>query len=546
MNHTLTLKFSLSLVLVIGSLFSSAQLQQELTHEALHLRTVSFGNPFYPAQIGNPFPTWYKGNIPIKKDDHTNNYLEPQYTDAESKPVAFVSGSKIGISATFDTDFGCFPEGTVLYIRPFVISQVSGGLTFPSVPCVVNSAGNVEYKHITLGLPSPPGQVPIPGPVGSYPAKVSSNEILETDLVQFIENLEIEWKYSVSLPGNYNSTAGTSINKFYVTHKTRDADSGDYSNASPLIQTAVPHTVIAVGCIAANGTSSRSPILTSILAKFSTRKIKKADNNKPLTYYDNWITGCTTTETLLTTEDGQCASWMRFFLDVLYAQGIDVASPNPFNGNQSNYVRATYLPRLDTNSRMPDTPLAFLIKNFTYTLPQTNNQDWVVYDSIGMPFNISNVSEFGITVIPRQTPQVFDSLGFINAPDLYNSLFEGDSFNILKPDQFNVVVADSTGIAGQGENQNPLSFFANHIFVYMNNPLYYDPSYGLVYGRHSINFRLGVSAVLISKMQLKNEILDGFDYNGNNTLEPMVEILIFKIDPKPEEFGSLFEYNLYK
>lgn len=516
-------RFCCCLILIVSSDFISAQVA---IYDALHLESVSFGNPHFDAYVGNPPPVELKGNIPIMFDNHDGIYNEPQYTEFESKPVAFVSGSYVGISATFSVDLECFPPGTKLYNKPTHINPGIAGLYWPVVECEVQPTGAVYYQE--LSLPGLPGA---PQPSSSI-RKVRALFSLIKPLVRF-EDTKLEWKYALN-PSVLNNSAGISENKFYVTHKTRDAESGVYSNASPLVQSPVPHTVLAVGCIAANFTSGENPIISAITSKFSGLEIQRADDGAKLTYYDQWGTNCNNTEGLLTTSDGQCGSWAFFFLDVMYAQGIDVSGIDTQVSNSPfNYYTVRFGERIASNGGNQQNshiiPQGFFIHDYDFELPQTSSP-WVSFNRTNGTVGLSEVSDYGILLVPAQTPSA------LNDPSANEAIMTANNqMNWQTPTNVAEPLIDQTGIIGQGITTNPKSIFTNHQFV-RSKVITYDPSYGISHGRFVSGFLQSVAAVWFNTIITMNEVQDGVDYNGNTILEPMARVLVLYVDPHPENF----------
>jgi len=100
------------------------------------------------------------------------------------------------------------------------------------------------------------------------------------------------------------------MNTLYVTYKTPEL-------VSDQIGYDWFHTLFRVGCESAADLSTDEEIINAIWNKLRTRHILAADNNEPLFYYRTWECQNYTTANLLATNDGQCGSWARFFIDLL-------------------------------------------------------------------------------------------------------------------------------------------------------------------------------------------------------------------------------------
>lgn len=497
--------------------------QQEPVYESLQVQSVSFGNPYFAATFPLRPPVEFRGNIPIMKDNHDEQYTEPQYTDSGSKPVAFVSGSRVGISATFIADLNCFPSGTELYIKPSIASA-PGGVLFPVRKCIVTQSGIVEYRESPLLIPGGSHSVLTP--------KVASSLLL-TDRMVSASQLEAVWRYSLS-PSVLNSTAGRSTNKFYTTYKTRDAESGVYSNSSPLHQSPLPHTVIAVGCEAANRISSENPILSAITAKFSGLSIQSADDGSPLTYYENWTTGCSNTEGLLTTSDGQCGSWSKFYLDVLYAQGIKSVATNS-DGLDYNEVKVSFV----------GPQQGFFVNDWAIDHSSLYARHWITYVNDAGPYNNSNVAPFGILAIPVHSQQALDNILFNNNRDLFEQEFWLDNkYNFEDPPLYKMPISDVDGIPGQS-TPNPLSNFGNHIFSATNQGNF-DPSYGTEYANDPNNFAQYVTFLYDTGSIILDESLYDHDWNSDGMTSGEVRRITIILDPNVNNFNLDIIYMTYE
>ncbi len=233
-----------------------------------------------------------------------------------------------------------------------------------------------------------------------------------------------------------------------------------------------------ISCQNCDSINQAASVTAAIWNEFTDQEVKKVDGTK-LTYYNSFNCGNTTTDKLLKFNDGQCGAWAKFFIDLRKVQGID--DPN-------DYVRFE-----STLSH------GFVVKTWNFTGSGTS----------------------GIPTYP-----------YFNIPD--GSLSGPNSFKTDNSYKWKFAeVTDASGVSGQGNNNNPASWFGNHQVVFISNQ-YYDPSYGVVYSslqnidNNAIDGFFVVINALIDEMNVNidlNQDGDKID-DGVNTL-----IMLFKKNP---------------
>ena len=246
--------------------------------------------------------------IPITKDDSSGEFMAPHFvknnsgncstgnngTIAESKPVAYVSGTKARVKAIFETN--CSTPQYIRGLGPYIsVNQTSVRIEFPK-QLATPSGGKITYDW------------------------KDANRVFVDNRVKYFEKFKIKWQISKDGISGWRDI-DESENTLYVTHD------------APELVTNQPgyawfHTLLKVGCKSANNLSDPSQIINKIWAKLQTKNIIAADNNQPLFYYKSWDCVNLTTKDLLAGNDGQCGSWARFFIDLLKIQNINHSTVN--------------------------------------------------------------------------------------------------------------------------------------------------------------------------------------------------------------------------
>jgi hypothetical protein len=228
--------------------------------------------------------------IVIRKDDNTANISpDPTFTEAyklgdDVKPVAYVSGSKARVEATFFVD--C-PEPEF-----WVWGDGPGSYDLPKIKFTNNNVVMV------------------------YTADMENTFTYKE--VRYWEKFEINWYFSKTKNGQ-GELIGTSDNPLYVTHKDKVAH-------PDLIHF---NTLLYLGCKNATGKKAESIIVENIFDEFKDWDVRKIGGTRKMTYYRPVAPGlpfglCYTAKELLIEEDGRCGAWSDFFRDILLMQGIPV------------------------------------------------------------------------------------------------------------------------------------------------------------------------------------------------------------------------------
>jgi len=222
--------------------------------------------------------------------------------------------------------------------------------------------GDVVSTHVPL----------IRGDDGSWVMDDVSAKLLQTfaqicgQYAKYDPNLQLMWKLYVGVDGAPTArNAGTSYSCLYVTY-------GNSGSNPPAMPNPLYHSVVHIGCVAAQGQSTEQGVFNSVWAKFQSLSIHSVTihngaviDNALLTYYGKEVEADTptqkliieatiklddlgipasmipcdfpsmarqfagkspidtsTTKGLLTKTDGICNAWTNFMVDVLGAQGI--------------------------------------------------------------------------------------------------------------------------------------------------------------------------------------------------------------------------------
>ncbi len=337
----------------------------------------------------------------ILQDHGTATFASPHWTSTNQSPVAYVRNNPLTVSAVFAIEPANYAGGVV------VRGTAANGLIFS------NAAGGVSGGLITL------------------PATASSASL--ANQVDYLPALAVNWEYSVDGGASF-CNAGASTHPIYVTWQ-------------PPAQTTPTHTLLDVGCRAAQGEAGvpgtdDDKVLDKVWAKFQTKAIRRASDNVLLSYYGffdvnsngAWDAGTdidfnsrdpnapnfcpvTSAADLIRIGNGQCGAWAEFLNEVLKAQGLAA-----INGAANKLINIRPVAQ---NQRLP-----------AQNWKTKGNPDWKI---------------------------VNDYAGITGA-------------NAVNPG--NKQAADAVGKAGQGNSPNPPAWFERHYGVQANGAIY-DPSYAV-------------------------------------------------------------------
>lgn len=417
--------------------------------------------------------------IPITKDSGMGEYLAPQFvkdhpsgcdnstggTIIEQEPVAYVSGTKARVKACFITDctHSYYIRGLGLTITGNNVETI---LEFP-MQLVTPSGGEVVYKW------------------------TDADRVFVQNQVKYFEKFTIKWQMSEN--GNDWVDIDESENTLYVTYKQPDVQ-------APLSGYQWFHTLLKVGCEAADEKTTDNTIISTIWSKLKTKNIIAADNGQALFYYKSWECENLTTAALLKGNDGQCGSWASFFIDLLKIQGV---SHSTVNGD--------YL-RFNPSGVQAD---GFFVKDWTASTG--------VFTGMLDPV-------FKYVMIPKYP------------------FIVGQTYNTHYSD----LIDNTIMIEGQGPNGNPASIFGNHQITIIGGNLL-DPSYGVEFSSlDDIESNALFGYYITGDLPNINENLydfdnDGYpdDLNNNGIIEANATVKVIGVttDKNVEDLvGTLFNH----
>lgn len=250
------------------------------------------------------------------------------------------------------------------------------------------------------------------------------------------------------------------------------------------------HTLFRNSCRDADGATTEAEVVAGVWSDYTDRVVTRADDDVQLTYYASWVCGNITTNALLSAGDGQCGAWVKLFLDMLRAHGIDYAN---------EFITIRY-----SNPDFPSvSDRGFLVKEWSFA-----------------GGGISGHTELRYLNIPPVSP----------SPLIVNNTY------VWRFEE----ATEAPGVPGQG-TANPASLFGNHQVARING-VYYDPSYGKTYnslGQFDDEAVAGHYAIPASNDPWPvNEQQVNLDLDGNGQIEDvLVDIqspdIVFLIQDNP-------------
>jgi len=273
-------------------------------------------------------------------------------------------------------------------------------------------------------------------------------------------DLGIEWSIQFGTGVTTNSSLGILTgNPFYIVY------SKPANNNRPLYE-----SVLKAGSVYNKRLpDSTNSVITNAWKAFSKRQVPSVKAIRSgllpgyqgyyLTYYGNYKDhkpNSENTASLLSTGDGDCVAWAKFWMDVLEAQGI--------KEDDWSYTVA--------GTTTDDQPWQLVVKQWTYPLT---------------PGGLTDPNQRTLVFPPALKNAKFPTLaGVMFYVNTYNKVLEGDH----DYSWINWAVKQNTtskaNIAGQ-DNFAPASLFKGHNLVKITNPnpktgyQFYDPSYGTAY-----------------------------------------------------------------
>ena len=346
---------------------------------------------------------------------------------------------------TYDT-----PKWTATQSDPLVVVRNSNELALNSLTFTVSDperfAGDLTITGDVSGLGIPKGmtfQIPVAVTGTSEKIDLSGEALLANEAFDHVTNtvLTINWK--ITLADGAQVNAGTTKNQLYVLY------------AAPVNTRPLYATVLQTGCVYNGGAADTDQtVLANTWKKFESLKVLRAgygptDKNAYLTYYGTWSSTFPTTSLFLSSGDGNCTAWSKFFIDVLEAQGQ----------HQNNWLW-TVNPDAGAGllAGVPGTPIHW----------QLMVKQWKTTDTTSAIPIVGLAGNYYINQMP--VPEPTNPQPYIDA-NHYNWVFS----------QFDQDTTSKTNIPGQG-NTAPLASFKGHNLVAIGNALY-DPSYGQIYSK---------------------------------------------------------------
>ena len=234
-----------------------------------------------------------KGNYTILCDEGHVAYVAPQWQDNSSPcdgdaddasdikyPICYVRNAKMVVSAT-------------LHVEPADIA----------IPLHLKGDGvrnmNIDKTRAIIS-----------GNIASISGIESENRF--NNAIDFLNPLWINWFFSIDGGGTW-LYAGKSDNQCYITL------------SSP--KTEILHTTIDIGCRNAIGETLPDRVVPKIWKEFEDRVVPRISDGQILVYYRTpYNESCSfDVRGLLSSADGRCGAWARFFRDCIKVQGISGA-----------------------------------------------------------------------------------------------------------------------------------------------------------------------------------------------------------------------------
>jgi hypothetical protein len=405
-------------------------------------------NPVVIQQVGfqgsGTNPLYYHE---LKNDDENVTYSPPQWKDADEDgsptgaagdhnyPFGFTSKSKPTISARFKIENLKDQNLSVKATSP-------QGVTLPATLLSILPGGIYKFDltEAVTGFAPATGTDPM---ADYYDAKDSSA-------------FQLDWY--VMLP--YQNV----WNKVGSTKHTVCITKGDPVATLDSRQ----ETLFVVACRNAKGKTATADITSGIWSDFTDREILKADGVTKLAYYKEFNNHFFDTKGLISNNDGQCAAWVHFFVDLNKVHGIDYSS---------NVKEIT---PVDPNVT------GFMVQDWSFAAPGHSHDPLLKY------LNLAKVVLIGT--------------------NKYNWDYSESDYG--------------TGIQGQGKDiegggtGRPASLFVRHYVLDLGGTAgFYDPSYGV---RCTISqFDAKLSGVYAIRASPVDEPIVGMDMNLDGDMTDM-------------------------
>jgi hypothetical protein len=408
------------------------------------------------------------------KDNNGDGVIQANQGD-HAQPVAYVRGTKMTVRATFKVDPVVMPllQSSLAKDPPYRLSVIGtpkdanngtylGGLFWaPDVDG--NNADRLvlDPKKGTLTVREIVAKADPPLP----------NQVEATDLA-------LQWDLNLVTGGIFDGTSfdvGTSTNPLYVTWKTPPANFHLY------------HTLLDLSTHAAqklwdnpnNDTEAQTEqkLPGAVFEAFRNQNVTRVDGT-PLKYYGSWETSSQTTTELLKDADGQCPSWVGFYLDSLKAQGLFGYQ------NDKVIVRSKYFAAGEF----------FLVKDWSFIANPAAAHKYQAEtpdpanpgQKVTLVYPYQDLFDPGDTMVP-----VADVRGILMASRAANAWQFPNNPGSQSPDvdgNKNANGQARTGLKGQN-SPTPVSMFTNHVLAQIGGVLY-DPSYGVKYEQAQEDDRL--------------------------------------------------------
>jgi hypothetical protein len=285
------------------------------------------------------------GNLTIRKDEG-GNYTSPQWqaVNTVQSPVAYVSGNKPTVAASFTIDCARVPDSVLIR------GMGSDSINFLSTKVVVASSANTVHNIL-------------------YPA-TSGSKAFASGVVRFFKPFSINWEISFD-KGVTWKLIGTTENTLYVTKSAPMTESGDFKWW---------RTVFDLSCRNAAGEAADAAIISSIWADFKDQVLLNW-NGDSLSYYKDWWSPNTTLAALLQYRDAECYSFAKIFIAAIKIQGI-VTTGNYINVE----AKWTYYCGGNATNQM-------LVKNWQFNTPSGSCPDFPYVNSFNT-LHSGNVYQF--------------------------------------------------------------------------------------------------------------------------------------------------------
>ena len=353
--------------------------------------------------------------------DNGKDYNAPHYEKTRNKPVAFLKGSKMTVSAKIKLREK-FSDDKELIVRLRLNDYIDSAETHTFIIPSENISITKTTFYQQINITDFEIDVTLPNHVYFKEEFEITFDAVIKDKSIGIDDVEEEWWTQV----------GKTRNDLYVLF-------GRPHEVGTLFE-----SVLFMTCrnLQVQAAVSQETLLSGIWSLFNSsvvvnrelviKKGKSSSNDHVLLkYYNPHNTQVTNAKMLLKSDgNGQCGSFASLFIEMLLAHGY------PYNDIKFVFY--------GLNKYWEGHPCGFLVKNWTFSSTGTSNE------INGISFTHTNV----------------------NRNDGANS----HGFSITE-------VSDAPGVAGQNSS-NPASFFGNHQIVGIgsnNNMVYYDPSYGEKY-----------------------------------------------------------------